>query len=159
MASKEEIVEAIRGVDARLDALRERILAGGETPLLEGTWRVRDALSHLAARANGVDRVVRRATNPTPPGGAGAPPVSIDDINAGQVEERRDRAVKQLLDEIRDGHAAAAEQLQTLDDELLARMIPQGFRPGDVAVSDMMLRGGPSHDNGHIDQIEAALSQ
>ena len=22
---------------------------------------------------------------------------------------------------------------------------------------EMMLRGGPSHDNGHIDQIEAAL--
>src|SRR5687768_7619073 len=91
MPTKQEIVAAITAVDDRLAGLRERILVSGETPLAEGTWRVREALSHLAARSNGVARVVRRAElawsgQPTPaPGQPGF--TSVDDINAGQVAE------------------------------------------------------------------------
>jgi len=32
-----------------------------------------------------------------------------------------------------------------------------GFRPGKIAVADMILRGGPGHDSNHFDGIEAAL--
>ena len=52
MATRDEITTAIRAVDARLDGLRRRILAHGEQPPREGMWRVRDALSHLSARAS-----------------------------------------------------------------------------------------------------------
>ena len=157
MTTRDDIITAIREVDTRLDALRDRILAAGEQPLTEGTWRVRDALSHLAARGNGVDRVLLRfraweAGTPI------TPVATIDDINAGQVEERRDATIEQLLDEIRTGHAAAIEALGHVDDATLAKEMPQGFRPGDAPVADMIVRGGPGHDAGHLDQIEAALT-
>lgn len=157
MATRDEIIAAIRGVDARLATLHDRIIQGGDRPLAESTWRVRDALSHLAARANGVDRVVQRlraaeAGTPVPP------PANIDNINAGQVEERRGASVAALLDEIRAGHAAAIAALDHVDDATLAKMLAQGFRPGEAPVADMILRGGPSHDGNHLEQIEAALS-
>ena len=60
MTTRDEIIAGIRAVDERLAALRDRIIASGEQPLQEGTWVIRDALSHLAARANGVDRVIQR---------------------------------------------------------------------------------------------------
>jgi hypothetical protein len=155
MTTRDEIISAIQGVDTRLEALRARILAGGETPLREGTWRVRDALSHLAARANGVDRItqrVRAAQAGTPM----APVASIDEINAGQVHEREGATVLELLDEIRAGHAAAIAAIGHVDEATLAHLLPQVNRDDSPAI-DMMLRGGPGHDNGHLDQIEAAL--
>jgi hypothetical protein len=156
MTTRDDVIAAIRGVDARMDGLRERILAAGENPLLEGTWRVRDALSHLAARANGVDRVaqrVRAAQAGTPM----APVASIDEINAGQVHEREGATVLELLDEIRAGHAAAIEAIGRLDEGTLEHPLPMANRPDPSPAIDMMLRGGPGHDQGHIDQIEAAL--
>ena len=156
MTTRDDIITAIGGVDARLATLRERIIAGDARPLAEGTWRVRDALSHLAARANGVDRVVQRL-RAFEAGTPVAQPATIDEINAGQVEERRETSVTQLLDEIRAGHAAAIGALAHVDDATLAKTMPQGFRPGEAAVAEMIVRGGPGHDGGHIDQIEAAL--
>jgi len=156
MTTRDDIISAIREVDARLAALRDRIVEAGEQPLAEGTWRVRDALSHLAARGNGVDRVLLRL-RAWEAGQPITPAATIDDINAGQVEERLDATVPELLDEIRAGHAAAIEALGRVDEATLAKEMPQGFRPGDAPVADMILRGGPGHDRNHLDQIEAAL--
>ncbi len=157
MATRDEVVAAIQGVDTRLDGLKARIIAQGEAPLKEGTWRVREALSHLAARANGVDRVAQRVRD-TQAGKAPAAPRTIDEINADQVAERSSKSVTDLLDEIAKGHAAAIAAVHALEQPILEAMLPLGFRPGESAASDLMLRGGPGHDNNHIDQIEAALS-
>ena len=156
--TRDELAAAIKAVDERLERLRPRILAHGAQPLAEGTWRVRGALSHLAARANGVDRVVQRA-KATASGAPTAPPRSIDEINAGQVEERRDLTAEQLLDEIKSGHAAALVALQGVDDATLEQRLPLGFRPGDSSVAEMMFGGGPRHDQGHLDQVESALPE
>ncbi len=159
MTSREDFAAAVRQVDDRLSALRDDILANGDKPLLEGTWRVRDALSHLAARANGVPRVLARveaADNPSTSASAPAPR-NIDEINAGQVDERVERSVEELLDEIRDGHAAALQAASAVDDATLARSIPLGFRPGDATVAELLAMGGPRHDGNHLDQVEAAL--
>lgn len=157
MATRDEIVAEIRSVDARLDALKPRIMANGNAPLIEGTWRVRDALSHLAARANGVDRVAQRVRD-TQAGKAPAAPRSIDEINAEQIAERTTKSAAELLDEIARGHAAAIAAVGAIDQSILDAMLPLGFRPGESAASDLMLRGGPRHDNTHLDQIEAALA-
>lgn len=157
MTTKAEVIEAIHSVDARLAALRDQIIAKGEQPLLEGTWRVRDALSHLAARANGVARVMARVEAANPGAAPVTPPRNVDEINAGQVEERIGRTVEQLLDEIREGHAAAIAAIEKIEDEVLARMLPFGFRPGEAPVAEMMALGGPRHDHNHLDQIEAAV--
>ena len=158
MTGREDFVAAVRGVDARIAAIRTAILANADKPLLEGTWRVRDALSHLAARANGVPRVLARVEAADNPSSSPAPaPRSIDEINAGQVEERADRSVEQLLDEIRDGHAAALATAAAIDDATLARSIPLSLRPGDATVAELLLMGGPRHDGNHLEQVEAAL--
>ncbi|MPZ99452.1 MAG: hypothetical protein GEU80_08970 [Dehalococcoidia bacterium] len=158
MATREEVIEAIRGIDGRLEAIREAILANGEQPLDEGTWRVRDALSHLAARSNGVQRVLGMAEAARTGSGAVRPPGSIDEINAGQVEERRNQSVEELLEEIRAGHAAAAEAVAGLDDDTLAQVITIPRPPGELSVSDMLLRGGPGHDAVHLAQVEAVVT-
>ncbi len=156
MTSREDFIAAVRTVDERLQALRPRILEQPEAPLPEGAWRVRDALSHLAARSNGVVRVLARVEAAS--GGTPAPaPGSIDEINAGQVAERSDRPVEAILDEIRDGHQAAVQAVQALDEALLERVIPLGFRPGEASVADLLVMGGPRHDGNHLDQVEAAL--
>ena len=148
MTTRDDVIAAIQGVDTRLEGLRQRILASGEEPLQEGTWRV-------AARANGVGRVTQRV-RAAQAGTPAAPVASIDEINAGQVHEREGATVIELLDEIRAGHAAAIEAIRSLDDATLEHPLAQANRPDSPAI-DMMLRGGPGHDNGHIDQIEAAL--
>lgn len=158
MTSREDFVAAVRGVDERIAAIRADIVANADKPLLEGTWRVRDALSHLAARANGVPRVLARVEAADDPSSGGAPaPRNIDEINAGQVEERADRSVEELLGEIRDGHTAALAAAAAIDDATLARSIPLGFRPGDATVADLLVMGGPRHDGNHLEQVEAAL--
>ena len=158
VTTKDDIRDAIEGIDARIGGLRDRILAGGEQQLtVADQWRVRDALSHLAARSNGVQRVVDRARAAEAGGSPAQPPTGVDDINAAQVAERTDRSVEALLDEIRDGHRAAIAAVAELDDELLGREIAIGFRPGVIQVADMMLRGGPGHEGTHLDDIEASL--
>src|SRR5690606_775479 len=157
MTTRDDFIAAVRAVDDRIAGMREAILANAERPLLEGTWRVRDALSHLAARSNGVPRVLARVEAADHPSAAPPAPRNIDEINAGQVDERVDRSVEDLLDEIQRGHAAAIEAAQGLDDALLGRSIPLGFRPGDATVAELLVMGGPRHDDTHLDQIEAAI--
>ena len=83
--------------------------------------------------------------------------MNVDEINAGQVTERADRSVLDLLDEIREGHQTAIAAVGELEESLLARSIPRGFRPGDTTVGEMLIMGGAGHDGSHLDHIEAAL--
>ena len=157
MATREEIVEALRANDARIDELRARILDRPEHPLLEGEWRVRDALSHLAARANPMPRVLERIER-LDSGGPEAPRIQIDEINHGQVEERHGSSAADLIAEIKAGHASAIEGLPGIDDGTLARELPLGFRPGTSRVGDMLRMAGAGHESSHLDAIEAALA-
>ncbi len=156
VANHDQIIAAIEDVDQRIEELWDRIMENGDTPLAEGTWRVRDALSHLAARGNGVGRVMARV-QALKDGGQPAAPRTIDEINADQVSERSDKSVRQLLDEIIAGHSAAIDAVREVDRMVLREMIPAGFQPGEVEVGDSIIRGGPRHDHGHLDQIEAVL--
>jgi len=157
MTVQDEFIAAVNATDARIEAIRDQILAGGEKPLLEGTWRVRDALSHLAARSNGVARVLQRVEAAANAADAPPAPRNIDEINAGQVDERSEKSVAELLDEIREGHQAAIAAVQQIDDATLEKSIPLGFRPGEATVAQLLVMGGPGHDNNHLDQVEAAL--
>jgi hypothetical protein len=157
MPTADEIAKVFDEADARLAPLRERLLANGDTALAEGFWTVRDALSHLAARANGVARVVSRAQAAAQGSGGPPPPRNVDEINAGQVEERKDLSVEQLLDQIAEGHRAAVDAVRALDPSTLDTMLSFGFRPGEASVAEMIMRGGPGHEGNHLDQIAAVL--
>jgi hypothetical protein len=158
VANHDQIIAAIEDVDMRIEEMWDRILEHGDTPLAEGTWHIREALSHLAARGNGVARVmarVRALKDPNAP--QPAPPRSVDEINADQVAERSSKSVRELLDEITEGHRQAIIALRTVTRDELREMMPQTFQPTEIEVGDSIIRGGPRHDHGHLDQIEAVL--
>ena len=151
MATREEIAEAIRTADARIEALGERIAAGAERPLPEGEWRVRDALSHLAATANPVPAILARAAAP---GGEQAPRAGNED----QIAARAEASAADLVAETREGYRAALEALAGAEEAVLARSIPLGFRPGEATAGEMLHMLAAGHAGGHIDDIEAALA-
>ncbi|MGE3410810.1 MAG: maleylpyruvate isomerase N-terminal domain-containing protein [Dehalococcoidia bacterium] len=152
----DEIIRLIEETDARLESIRERLGDGGERSLATGEWRVRDALSHLAARANPVARSIWRMESALAPGGA--PAFDIHEENAGQLRDRSGQSIADLLTEIRDGHRAAIDELLALDEETLARRFPVAFPPHELSVLEFIDRAGPQHDNGHLDEVEAALA-
>ena len=154
MATREEIAEAIRTADGRIGALGERIAEGAERPLPEGEWRVRDALSHLAATANPVPAVLARVRALDEPGGEPPPRTSNED----QIAARAGASAADLVAEAREGYRAALEALADAGDAELARPIPFGFRPGEAPAGDMLHMLASGHAGGHIDDIEAALA-
>ena len=124
-----------------------------DQPLLDGEWRVRDALSHLAARSNPVPNVLRRLT--AHEAGVSVPRPDIHEVNAGQVEERADRPIGEIIDEMQAGHRAAIAALPGAD--VLARMLP-AFQGGEITVGETGVRSGPGHENNHLDEVERALN-
>ena len=153
---REEIASAIREADERLERLRPRLIEGADRPLPSGEWRVRDALSHLAARGNPVPRALARLEETT---AEGTPPPAPDvhAVNAQQVSQRADRDVAALLDELREGHRAALDMLPTLAADTLARRFAVPFPPGELSLAEFIVRAGPRHEANHLDDIEAAL--
>lgn len=150
--TREELIEAIEHAEQRLAALRPVLEAAAEQSLPTGTWRVRDALSHLAARANPISRVLQRIEEAA--SGVTAPRPPIDDVNAEQVEERVGLTAAALLDEMQAGHRATLEGIP--DDALLAGMLP-AFGGGEVTVAEMIARIGVGHETNHLNEIEQAL--
>lgn len=154
--TRDEIVNAIAETDARLERLRGRLIEAGDRSLASGEWRVRDALSHLAARANPVARSIWRMESATAPGGP--PAFDIHEENLGQVRDRSGHSVAELLTEIVDGHRAAVADLLALDEDILARRFPVAFPPHELSVIEFIDRAGPQHDNSHLDEVEAAIA-
>src|SRR5438045_1612234 len=117
--TREEMVQAIRDADARLERLRPLIHQAPEAPLLSGEWRVRDALSHVAARANAVPTLQRVIERSRQQGPAATPVQDVHEINAGQVRDRSNNSVDELLDETLTGHRVTIEALPNYDDATL----------------------------------------
>ena len=147
-----QIAEGVRTAAERVRALRDELIAAEEKPLPRGEWRIRDALSHLAARSNPVALAHRRIAE------QGQDRVlTADEVNHGQVEERSDLSVADLVDEIVAGSEAALTELGTLSDEFLEQTVKVSFGPGEMAASAIILFGGPRHFHEHLGDIEEAL--
>jgi len=147
-----QIAEGLETSLERVRALGDGLVAGAERPLLRGEWRVRDALSHLAARSNPValarQRIAEQGQERT---------LTVDEINHGQVEERSDLTVQGLVDEIVSGLEAARSELDHLSDEFLEQTVKVSFGPGEMAAGAIVLFGGPRHFLEHLGDIEEAL--
>ena len=159
MATKEEITESLQQVNQRLEGLKARILAGAEKHLLSGTWTVRDALCHLAARSNGLPNFMNRlerAAQATP--GAPATPLpNIDDVNQSQIDARVGRTPAELLDEVHAGHLTAIDGVSKMDADIFDRELPTPRGEGTTPAGDLLMRSTSGHDNVHLDEIEKAL--
>ena len=144
MATREAIIETIRKSDARGEALRERIIAAPEAPLADGEWRVRDALSHLAARANPLPLIEAVSAMLQ---AEGAPPAFDPDTqNAEQIAERADKSAFDILDEM---HAAYEEAIAGIGVARRRRSWRKGFKlPGmenEIQMSDLVVMSMGMH--------------
>ena len=161
MTTKEDVIAGIEAVDARLERLGPAMVARAEVPLLESEWNVRQALSHLAARGNSVPLALTigerlqaaQAQGLSPSARAARGAV----INQGQIDDRENRGVPDLLTEIRAGHQAAIVAVREMDPETFERRLPRFTAEGDMSLGEMVLRAGPGHENEHLDQIERVL--
>ena len=154
--TREEVVQAIHDVDARTQRLTAAIVARGDASVYDGGWTVRDALSHVAARSSGA-RMLGLLDTLRETGEFRRGVTNIDEINHGQVEERLDLAVPQLLEEIAAGHRAALAAIGGIEPELLAKTIPNFRGDGEMTVADLFILGIANHENNHLNDIERAV--
>src|SRR6478735_7736067 len=120
-ARRDEIVAGINACDERLTQLKPAIIANSDALLPEGAWTVRDALCHVAARANGVAMAVTVASGSLGADADVGPTFDIDVVNRQQIADRTTNDVDVLLAETFAGHATAIGQLASIDDQMLAR--------------------------------------
>src|SRR5918911_2790030 len=125
------------------------------TPLNEGTWTVRDALCHVAARANDVPLVLGLLDRTVDLASAAA---ESEAINAGQIASRAGRSVDELADEAVAGYAAARADVLELDTTRLNQTIPDVPGQGPMRVADLLLVVYRYHARAHLDSIEQALA-
>ncbi len=155
--TRDEIAEAIRAADDRLKTLAPSIIAAADTPLSSGDWRVRDALSHVAARGNPIPRTLARLNEATDPSGNPNPIRDIHEINAEQVRDRSHASAEDLIRETIEGHREALSGLDELDDDVLERRLVVAFAPGELSVAEFIHLAGPRHEGNHLTDIETAL--
>ena len=155
MATREAIVLAIRNADARGEALRDRIVASPEAPLADGAWSVRDALSHLAARANPLPLIEMVSAMLQ---AEGEPPaIDPDAQNAQQIAERADKSAADILNEMHAAYEEAIAGIAGLEDDALARPLKLPGMPNEIEMSDLVLMSMGMHVEAHLGDIEAAL--
>lgn len=155
MASREDILAAIQSADERAAVLRDRIIAAPEASLPGGDWRVREALSHLAARANPMPLIETLRAQSAADGEQ--PALDVNAMNAEQIAERAGKTVAEILDELHANYGAALAALKALDEEALALPVKLATLPNEIAMSNLVLMSLDLHVKAHMDEIEAAV--
>jgi Mycothiol maleylpyruvate isomerase N-terminal domain len=164
VTTKDEVIAAIEASDARVKALAPALLANGQAKLPESEWDVRQALCHVAARANAVplsSTIAQRALAARAQGQpldlrAGASRAT--DINQAQLDERQDRSVADLLAEIHAGHQAAIMAVGEMPPDQFDQTFPRFTGDGEMSLGDLLLRAGSGHETDHLNHIERALA-
>ncbi|MBV9359130.1 MAG: maleylpyruvate isomerase N-terminal domain-containing protein [Chloroflexi bacterium] len=157
------IPEDARRIDAAIDAseqllrnLVEPIRARPETPLLDGDWTVRDALCHVAARANDVPLILRLTDRRTS-GEASSMMAELDATNARQIADRSARTVDELVAEALAGYGAAHVAVSALDEAQLDQVLDVPSL-GSTRLADLLVLTYQGHAQAHLRSIEAALA-
>jgi DinB superfamily len=163
MTTKEEVITAIEASETRVNGLAPALLAHAEARLPDDSeWNVRQALSHVAARANavplafGVARRVQAAQAQGASDWRGS--TRPADINQAQIEERLNLSVAELLTELHAGHQAALAAVREMPQDLFDQRVPRFTGEGDMSLGELIQRAGSGHENEHLDQIERAIA-
>jgi Mycothiol maleylpyruvate isomerase N-terminal domain len=158
MATKDEIIDGMRGVEERLERLLPRAKTQLDRPLTEGTWSVHDALCHMAADANAYPRWASRLAaiesgtqTPRPPG------FNLDALNQQNIDARKHKPLDEVVAEIKGGLAADTDAVRAVDDGILTKEIPN-FRGEMTTAGAMLLWTTTGHNHVHLDDIEKALT-
>jgi len=162
VANRQAIEGAIRNADARLDRLRPLMETYERDMLLDdgGKWSVRDCLSHVAASARvsaAGQRALARAQGQAPaPPAPGGP--TMDERNQQGVTDHAGKSVAELVQEAKDAHAAAWEDIRAMSDADLDTKVPDMLagRPA-ASVGGIVLRFLEYHEGDQMTRIENAL--
>jgi hypothetical protein len=153
VASKAEVVEQLRAVVGRAEAVADRVQESDlRRPVYSQGWNVKETFAHLATMGGSPAFFINMAqAGQGPPGD-----FDIDAFNQQQVDTRKDRSLRELVDEFRQGHEAGVKLIESSSDELLAKEV-SNFRGGTSPVLEVVRMSGAEHENGHLDDIENAL--
>lgn len=153
--TRQDIIGAIDETERRLRSLADQIRANPDTRLLEGEWSVRDALCHLAARANDVAILQQLAQL----SGGGLPTeMETAEINNKQIADRTQQDVDALIDEASRGYAEARAAANQLTDDQLTQPAPPipGLEP--MSIGELLVLTFRGHAQAHIATIEQAFA-
>ncbi len=162
MTTKDEVIAAIEASETRVERMAPALLAHASARLPDSEWDVRQALCHVAARANAVPLATNLAQRALAAKAQGQP---LDlrsmrrgvDMNQAQIDERQGRGVADLVAEIHSGHQAAIAAVRELAAEAFEQRFPRIMGEGEMSVGEMILMAGSGHENAHLDHIERAL--
>jgi uncharacterized damage-inducible protein DinB len=155
MATKQDAAESIQlGIDrvqSTFGSLTDEQL---KTTIHQaaGGWTAKQILAHLASREPNYERLINMAET-----GASLPTGNIDfnAMNQEAVDQVVDRSRDELLAQFRDAHEGLITRVQGLPDDLLDKTI--ALPMGDVALGDVLMRGGGLHSINHAIEVEQAL--
>lgn len=161
MTTREDVIKEIEAVDARVHELTPQLLTHGNLTLPEGDWHVREALCHLAARANSVPiaTVAAQRARVKAPGESVAArgAVEIVEVNRRQIDDRLDRSLQELVEEIHAGHQSAIQAVREVDERALGESLILFAGRGEISFAELLRLAGPGHENNHLDQIVKAI--
>lgn len=156
MSSREQIVLGISNVVSRSEELAAGLSeAQWSRPAYEQGWNARQILAHIAAMGSVSPVFVSWAKNPPPAssGGSGGAP-DPDAWNAQQVSARDGKSVAELLAEIRAGHQAGIQALESVTDEQLqATVTLLGHTESAGTLLHVFL---VDHSLGHLEDLSRA---
>lgn len=161
MTTREDVIGDLGSVVRRAEALAGRLSEKDlACPTCEGGWTVKEAFAHLASMGGSPGFFLAMAQRAASGGGGGAgmgAGFDIDAFNAQQVNVRKDKPLKELLDEFRQGHEQGIALIQAAADDLLGKQMPNPFAGGMSTPLEMIRMSCCEHEAGHLDEVESAL--
>ena len=157
MATRQEIVDTVRGFIQRADQIAAGLSpADWEKTTYEQGWTVKQAYCHLASLGASIPFFVNMATNPQPAGGVGDG-FDVDAWNAQQVAQRQGKSNEEILTELRTGFEGSLRFLDSVSDEVLAKVMTSPFSGQRKMLADLLVGAFVDHHSMHLDDIERAV--
>jgi len=152
LASKQEIISAYQESTRRLEA----IIGGVSEEEMRRTayqgWTAKQLLCHLASTSGSAAFFIAMAQSGP---GIGAS-FDVDRWNAEQVAARQDKALDDVMAELRAGHGASIKAVESAPDDLLLKQVPN-FEGGMSPLADLIKGAATDHEAEHLDDLAKAL--
>jgi hypothetical protein len=157
VTTKQEIVKAVGAFVDRAESIAASLTpADWQKTVYKGGWNAKQAFCHLAAMAGSPIFLINMAASPPPSSGGGQGGFDVDAWNAREVAARQDRAVEEILAELRSGYAKSITVVEATSDELLAKemTVPWG---ASGTLAELLVGSVIGHNAEHLNDIERAV--
>ena len=157
VTTKQDIVKAVGAFVDRAESMAASLTpADWQKTVYKGGWNVKQAFCHLAAMAGSPIFLINMAASPPPSSGGGQGGFDVDAWNAREVAARQDRAVEEILAELKSGYAKSITVVEATGDELLAKemTVPWG---ASGTLAELLIGSVVGHNAEHLNDIERAV--